>query len=38
MSRNRKLIKSIRTVALTGVVATTALTGLTSCGKNKVSN
>lgn len=37
MSRNRKLIKSISTVALTGVVATTALTGLTSCGKNKVS-
>lgn len=37
MSRNRKLIKSIGTVALTGVVATTALTGLTSCGKNKVS-
>ena len=34
MSRNRKLIKSISTVALTGVVATTALTGLTSCGKN----
>lgn len=38
MSRNRKLIKSIGTVALTGVVATTALTGLTSCGKTKVSN
>lgn len=37
MSRNRKLIKSIGTVALTGVVATTALTGLTSCGKTKVS-
>ena len=37
MSRNRKLIKSISTVALTGVVATTALTGLTSCGKTKVS-
>lgn len=37
MSRNRKLIKSISTVALTGVVATTALTSLTSCGKNKVS-
>ena len=40
MSRNRKLIKSIRcigTVALTGVVATTALTSLTSCGKNKTS-
>lgn len=34
MSRNRKLIKGISTVALTGVVATTALTGLTSCGKN----
>lgn len=37
MSRNRKLIKSISTVALTGIVATTALTGLTSCGKTKVS-
>lgn len=37
MSRNRKLIKSISTVALTGVVATTAVTGLTSCGKTKVS-
>ena len=37
MSRNRKLIKSISTVALTGVVATTALTNLTSCGKTKAS-
>lgn len=37
MSRNRKLIKGISTVALTGVVATTALTGLTSCGKTKVN-
>lgn len=37
MSRNRKLIKSIGTVALTGVVATSALTSLASCGKTKVS-